>query len=92
MEIYSSIFPAFPDTSGTAIIMKYNHEMPQVLRLFTCSLFSGSVVYDSEVKGIHLAHTIDADNKLLHKDKENFNDGINSIIAFFRIYAAEQEV
>mgnify|MGYP001251318783 CR=1 FL=1 len=92
MEIYSSIFPAFPDTSGTAIIMKYYHEMPQVLRLFIRSFFSGSVVCDSEVKGIHLAHTIDADNKLLQKYNENFNDGINSLIAFFRIYSAEQEV
>lgn len=40
-------------------------------------------------KLIDLAHPIDANNKLFQKYKENFNEGINSLIAFFRSYAAE---
>lgn len=40
-------------------------------------------------KLIDLAHPIDANNKLFQKYKENFNEGINSLIAFFRNYAAE---
>ncbi|HWQ48745.1 MAG TPA: inositol polyphosphate kinase family protein [Methanosarcina sp.] len=41
-------------------------------------------------KLIDLAHPIDVNNKLFQKYKENFNEGINSLITFFRIYAAEQ--
>lgn len=38
---------------------------------------------DVRVKLIDLAHPIDAKNKLFQKDKENFNEGINSLISFF---------
>lgn len=43
-------------------------------------------------KLIDLAHPIDANNKLFQKYKENFNEGINSLITFFRAYAAEQKI
>lgn len=41
---------------------------------------------DVRVKLIDLAHPIDAENKLFQKDKENFKEGINSLIAFFKSY------
>ncbi|MGE5423119.1 MAG: inositol polyphosphate kinase family protein [Ignavibacteriales bacterium] len=44
---------------------------------------------DVHVKLIDLAHPIDVNNKLFQKNKENFNEGINSLITFFKIYAAE---
>jgi hypothetical protein len=40
-------------------------------------------------KLIDLAHPIDVNNKLFQKDNENFNEGINSLITFFKNYAAE---
>lgn len=41
------------------------------------------------VKLIDLAHPIDVKNKLFQKDKENFNEGINALISFFKSCAAE---
>ncbi len=40
-------------------------------------------------KLIDLAHPIDVNNKLFQKNKENFNEGINALVNFFKIYAAE---
>lgn len=44
---------------------------------------------DVYVKLIDLAHPVDVKNKLFQKDKVNFNEGINALIAFFKSCAAE---
>ncbi|AAM04171.1 TPA: inositol polyphosphate kinase family protein [Methanosarcina acetivorans] len=44
---------------------------------------------DVRAKLIDLAHPIDVNNKLFQKYKENFNEGINALIAFFKSCAAE---
>ncbi len=44
---------------------------------------------NARVKLIDLAHPIYANNKLFKKYKENFNEGMNSLIAFFKCCAAE---
>jgi hypothetical protein len=46
---------------------------------------------NTSVKLIDLAYPIDSKSKLYKKYKENFDDGMLSLIAFFRAYAAEQE-
>ncbi|WP_332881754.1 inositol polyphosphate kinase family protein [Methanosarcina horonobensis] len=43
---------------------------------------------DVRAKLIDLAHPIDVSNKLFQKNKENFNEGINALIAFFKSRAA----